>query len=422
MGIFLCDANNFYCSCESLFQPRLRGRPLVCLSNNDGAIVARSSEAKRIGVKMGTPYFKIREWFEAQGGVALSSNYALYGDMSGRFTSVIEDMVGSIERYSIDECFFSYTSRSGDLEALGRDVRQRVLQWTGLTISVGIGPTKTISKLASHAAKKWPKTGGVVDLHDEARRAKLMAITPLEEVWGIGPRLAARLQGEGLTSVADFVALPSGSSIRARYGVMLERTWLELHGVSCSVIDVDDPTRQQIVSSRSFGARISDRGAMSRALHGHVASAAAKLRTGRQRCQRIVCFIRSSPFDNRAPYYSNQYGVRLLSPTDDSRVLLGMVDPMLEQIWRDGYQYQSGGAMLTEFTSADNQVQQDLFVDAGQSARSQKLMSVVDEINQRYRGQIKFGSQGLSTESWAMRRDHLTQAYTTRWDSLPVAK
>lgn len=201
MAIALVDVNNFYASCERLFRPELRGRPIVVLSNNDGCVVSRSPEAKAMGIKMAGPYFKIREQFEAYGGVAFSSNYALYGDMSGRVMSTLETMAPKLEVYSIDEAFLSLSeSFAGDLTAYGQQIRQRVWQWTGLTVGVGIGPTKTLAKLANYAAKKWPATGGVVDLRDELRRARLMAITPVDEVWGIGRRLGAKLVAQGICS------------------------------------------------------------------------------------------------------------------------------------------------------------------------------------------------------------------------------
>lgn len=217
MAIALVDVNNFYASCERLFRPDLRGRPLVVLSSNDGCVVSRSYEAKAMGIKMAGPYFKIREEFEAHGGVAFSSNYTLYGDLSERVMSTLETMAPEVEIYSIDEAFLQLSeSFAGDLQVYGQRIRQRVLQWTGLSVGVGIGPTKTLAKLANYAAKKWPATGGVVDLRDELRRARLMAITPFEEVWGIGRRLGARLVAQGITTVADLVASDS-KGLRAHH-------------------------------------------------------------------------------------------------------------------------------------------------------------------------------------------------------------
>ncbi len=229
-AIALVDVNNFYASCERLFRPDLKGRPIVVLSNNDGCVVARSAEAKALGIKMGIPYFQIRQFFEAMGGVWFSSNYALYGDMSNRVMTILEGIAPVVEVYSIDEAFIELSeSWAGDLVTYGRQVRERVLQWTGLTVGVGIGPTKTLAKLANYAAKKWPATGGVVDLRDEGRRARLMAITPVEEIWGIGRRLTAKLEAQGIKTVAELVAADP-KALRRRYGVVVERTLQELRG------------------------------------------------------------------------------------------------------------------------------------------------------------------------------------------------
>ena len=254
MAIALVDVNNFYASCERLFRPELRGRPLVVLSNNDGCVVSRSYEAKAMGIKMGVPYFQIREPFEAHGGVAFSSNYALYGDMSSRVMSTLETMAPELEVYSIDEAFLALSaSFAGDLTAYGQQIRQRVLQWTGLTVGVGIGPTKTLAKLANYASKKWPATGGVVDLHDELRRARLMAITPVEEVWGIGRRLTVKLQRQAIHTVADLVA-SDAKRLRAQFGVVVERIVQELRGLPCAELAVEPVAKQQILSSRSWRA------------------------------------------------------------------------------------------------------------------------------------------------------------------------
>ncbi|MFQ2092650.1 translesion error-prone DNA polymerase V subunit UmuC [Aeromonas taiwanensis] len=419
MAIALVDVNNFYASCERLFRPELRGRPVVVLSNNDGCVVSRSPEAKAMGIKMAGPYFKIREQFEAHGGVAFSSNYALYGDMSGRVMSTLETMAPELEVYSIDEAFLSLSeSFAGDLTAYGQQIRQRVWQWTGLTVGVGIGPTKTLAKLANYAAKKWPATGGVVDLRDELRRARLMAITPVDEVWGIGRRLGAKLVAQGINTVADLVA-SDAKGLRAQYGVVVERIVQELRGLPCAELTVEPVAKQQILSSRSFGERVTDRGEMAKALSGFMARAAEKLRAEGMCCQRVHLFVRTSPFDERAPYYSEQAGVRLACPSDDTRLLLQQVNVVLPQIWRDGHRYQKGGVMLSEFTPKGQQ-QADLF--APSSAQSDALMAVMDQIKAKGLGRVGFASQGTGSPEWMMRQEHLSPCYTTRWEDLPVAR
>ena len=419
MAIALVDVNNFYASCERLFRPELRGRPLVVLSNNDGCVVSRSYEAKAMGIKMGVPYFQIREPFEAHGGVAFSSNYALYGDMSSRVMSTLETMAPELEVYSIDEAFLALSaSFAGDLTAYGQRIRQRVQQWTGLTVGVGIGPTKTLAKLANYAAKKWPATGGVVDLHDELRRARLMAITPVEEVWGIGRRLTVKLQRQAIHTVADLVA-SDAKRLRAQFGVVVERIVQELRGLPCAELAVEPVAKQQILSSRSFGERITECAAMAQALAGFMARAAEKLRAEGMCCQRVHLFVRTSPFDERAPYYSEQAGGRLVCPTDDTRLLLQQVSVLLPQIWRDGHRYQKAGVMLSEFTPKGQQ-QADLF--APPSRQSDALMAVLDQIKAKGLGKVGFASQGTGSPEWMMRQAHLSPCYTTRWEDLPVAR
>lgn len=348
-----------------------------------------------------------------------SSNYALYGDMSGRVMSTLETMAPELEVYSIDEAFLSLSeSFAGDLTVYGQQIRQRVWQWTGLTVGVGIGPTKTLAKLANYAAKKWPATGGVVDLRDELRRARLMAITPVDEVWGIGRRLGAKLVAQGINTVADLVASDT-KGLRAQYGVVVERIVQELRGLPCAELTVEPVAKQQILSSRSFGERVTDRGGMAQALSGFMARAAEKLRAEGMCCQRVHLFVRTSPFDERAPYYSEQAGVRLVCPSDDTRLLLQQVNVLLPQIWRDGYRYQKGGVMLSEFTPKGQQ-QADLF--APPSAQSDALMAVMDQIKAKGLGRVGFASQGTGSAEWMMRQEHLSPCYTTRWEDLPVAR
>ena len=420
-AIALVDVNNFYASCERLFRPDLKGVPIVVLSNNDGCVVARSAEAKRLGVKMGVPYFQIRELYEEQGGIWFSSNYALYGDMSNRVMTTLESMAPTVEVYSIDEAFVELSeSWAGDLLAYGRQIRERVQQWTGLTVGVGIAPTKTLAKLANYAAKKWPATGGVVDLRDEGRRAKLMAITPVEEVWGIGRKLTAKLMAQGISTVADLVAVDP-KSLRSQYGVIVERTVQELRGIPCAELEPLAQAKQQIICSRSFGERITQIGPMHQALAGYMERAAEKLRGEGMRCRHVTLFIRTSPFSDRGPYYGNQVSTQLAIPTNDTRDLLALIPTLLSRIWRDEERYQKGGVMLGDFTPANMQ-QGDLFDSLQQSTRSEALMHVIDKINQGRLGRVYFAARGRDTREWMMKREQLSPRYTTAIDELPVVK
>lgn len=420
-AIALVDVNNFYASCERLFRPDLKGRPIVVLSNNDGCVVSRSPEAKAMGLKMAEPYFKIREQFEAQGGIAFSSNYALYGDMSQRVMTVLEGMAPTVEVYSIDEAFLELNeSWAGDLAEYGRQVRERVQQWTGLTVGVGIGPTKTLAKLANYAAKKWPATGGVVDLRDEARRARLMAITPVDEVWGIGRRLSAKLENQGIKTVADLVAADP-KAIRQRYGVVVERTVQELRGLPCTDLEQVAQAKQQIICSRSFGERITTIGPMHQALAGYMERAAEKLRAEGMCCRHVTLFIRTSPFSDREPYYGNQVSTKLAIPTHDTRALLALIPPLLSRIWVDNQRYQKAGVILADFSPA-NLHQGDLFAEEQQDPRSDALMQVIDRINQGRMGKVYFAARGSDTREWMMKREQLSPRYTTSINELPAAK
>lgn len=420
-AVALVDVNNFYASCERLFRPDLKGRPIVVLSNNDGCIVARSAEAKALDIKMGVPYFQIRKFFEAMGGVWFSSNYALYGDMSNRVMNILEGMAPVVEVYSIDEAFIELSeSWAGDLVTYGRQVRERVQQWTGLTVGVGIAPTKTLAKLANYAAKKWPATGGVVDLRDEGRRARLMEITPVDEIWGIGRRLTARLEAQGIKTVAGLVAADP-KSLRHRYGVVVERTVQELRGIPCAELEQEAQAKQQIICSRSFGERITQIGPMHQALAGYMERAAEKLRGEGMCCRHVTIFIRTSPFSDREPYYGNQVSTKLALPTHDTRDLLALIHELLPRIWQDDKRYQKGGVMLADFTPANVQ-QGDLFAGEQQTPRSQALMQVIDKINQGRLGKVYFAARGQENREWIMKREQLSPRYTTSLHELPIVK
>ena len=370
---------------------------------------------------MGVPYFQIRERYEEQGGTWFSSNYALYGDMSNRVMTTLASRAPTVEVYSIDEAFIELGEFwAGDLMEYGRQIRQRVQQWTGLTVGVGIAPTKTLAKLANYAAKKWPATGGVVDLRDEERRAKLMAITPVDEIWGIGRQLTAKLTAQGITTVAGLVAADP-KSLRSRYGVVVERTVQELRGIPCADLEPLAPTKQQIICSRSFGARITQIGPMREALAGYMERAAEKLRAEGQRCRHVTLFIRSSPFSERETYYSNQIATRLSTPTADTRELLAQIEPLLRRIWRDDIRYMKGGVILADFTPMSMQ-QGDLFAAEQQSPRSEALMQVIDKINQGRLGKVYFAARGIDRSEWMMKREQLSPRYTTCISELPAVK
>ncbi|PLC18301.1 DNA polymerase V subunit UmuC, partial [Klebsiella pneumoniae] len=318
-----CDVNAFYASCQTAFRPDLKGRPVVVLSNNDGCVIARSAEAKPF-VKMGEPYFKQKAAFLRHGVVAFSSNYELYADMSSRVMATLEELTPRCEIYSIDEAFcdVSGVRHCRDLTDFGREIRATVLQRTHLTLGVGIAPTKTLAKLANHAAKQWPRqTGGVVDLSCPQRQRKLMALLPVSEVWGIGRRIGKKLEAMGIGTVLQ-LAESDIRFIRKHFTVVLERTVRELRGEPCLALEEFAPAKQEIICSRSFGDRITAYEDMRQAICSYAARAAEKLRGEHQYCRFVSAFVKTSPFALNEPYYGNSASLKLLTPTQDSRDII----------------------------------------------------------------------------------------------------
>lgn len=414
----LVDVNSFYASCETVFRPDLKGRPVVVLSNNDGCVIARSAEAKGL-VTMGAPYFKQREIFRRHGIVTFSSNYELYADMSHRVMTTLEEITPGVEIYSIDEAFCDLTGVSNclNLEAFGREIRQTLLQRTHLTVGVGIAPTKTLAKLANFAAKKWQRqTGGVLDLSSVERQRKLMAALPVEEVWGVGRRLSKRLDAMGIKTVLD-LADTHTAVIRKHFSVVLERTVRELRGESCLGFEEFAPHKQEIICSRSFGEKVSDYEAMRQAICSYAAHAAEKLRAEHQYCRFISAFVKTSPFALNEPYYGNSASIKLLTPTEDSRDIINAATRCLDAIWKEGLRYQKAGVMLGDFFSL-GVAQLNLFDENPPRRNSAELMAVIDQLNKKEgRGTLWFAGQGIE-QQWQMKREMLSPRYTTRFSDL----
>lgn len=417
----LADVNSFYASCETVFRPDLKGRPVVVLSNNDGCVIARNKEAKEAGIKMGAPFFKVRAECEQHHAVIFSSNYALYADMSHRVMTVLEDISPAVEMYSIDEAFLNLTgvSHCQDLEEFGREVKDRVYKWTGLTIGVGIGPTKTLAKLANHAAKKWTQTRGVVDISPLVRQRKLMALVAVEEVWGVGRRIGKRLNGMGITTALQLADAPT-DLIRKHFSVVMERTVRELRGESCLEMEEFVPTKQQIVCSRSFGDRVSQYELMREAICSHAFRAAEKLRKEKQFCRHISAFVKTSPFTEGEIYYGNTASTRIQTPTQDTRDIIAAATRCLDAIWQEGHRFQKCGVMLGDFYSK-GVAQLNLFDEYQPRAKSEQLMAVLDEIHEKGTGRVWFAGQGIE-RSWEMKREMLSPAYTTRFEDLMRVK
>lgn len=414
----LVDCNNFYASCEKLFRPDLKQRAVIVLSNNDGCVVARSREAKALGIKMGVPVFKIQHEIRQHGIITFSSNYALYADLSARVMRTLQELAPRVEVYSIDEAFLDLTGFEPmmSLARFGQHVRQVIATWTGITVCVGIAPTKTLAKLANHAAKQYPATGGVVDLTNPERQKRLLALLPVGKVWGIGRKLSRRLQVLGINTALDLANTRPGR-IRKQISVVAERAVRELNGESCIDLEEVSATKKQIVCSRSFGERITTLQGMKEAVCEYATRAGEKLRSEKQYAGVITVFIKTSLFNSQEPQYTNSAIGELSIPSDDTRDLIEQAMLLLQRIWRDGYRYAKAGIMLSDFYEP-GVYQTNLFDECRQRADTKSLMSVLDKINRGGKGRVFFAGQGIRKD-WSMKREHLSPAYTTRWPDIP---
>lgn len=408
----LLDAANFYCSAERVFDPTLIGKPCIVASNNDGCAIARSDEAKALGIKMGDAIHQIPPPIRRQLKIR-SANFALYGDISGRIVSILRELYPHVQVYSIDESFVTHEGVR-DAAQLGREARARIRQWTGIPVRVGLGPSQTLAKAGNRLAKQVPD--GVVDMCDAEVRRALLERMPVEDVWGIGRRWAARLGAEGILTAGDLVRADSGT-LRARYGVMLARTQRELQGHRCIELEEVEPPRQQIVVSRSFGQMVSDRDAVCEAVATFAIRAAEKLRARGLVSGGITVWLNTNPFRENQPQYHPARGMNFPTSTADTREILAAAQALARAMYRPSYRFQKAGVGLLDLRESDI-AQGDLF--SGTSRRSKALMDVLDRANQRFgRGAMGFASSGWrSKPEWAMRQDNLSPSYTTRWDQL----
>jgi DNA polymerase V len=420
-NIALIDVNNFYVSCERVFNPKLVGVPVVVLSNNDGCAVARSNEAKALGVPMGAPWFKLKDLAKQHGIIGLSSNYALYADMSNRVMSILREYSPDQEVYSIDESFLDLTGfASRDLIRYGQHMRKRIRKWTGLPVCVGIGATKTLAKLANHCAKKQPVFNSVCNFNTMSPEVLdgLLSQVDVGEVWGIGRKLAPKLQALGFNTVLD-LKRANPERLRQQFSVVMEKTIRELNGTVCIELEDVSPPKQQIMSSRSFGQPVRDYNSLAESITLYMSSAAVKLRRQQSFAGSVHVFIRTSPFKPDAPQYSNVMTVPLLSPTNDTRQLVNIALWGLKQLYKPHYDYAKAGVMLGEIVSAHG-VQTDLF-SAQASPKSSALMTAMDSINRKMgKESIKLASEGF-TRPWKMKQGNKSPSYTTRWCDLAVA-
>jgi DNA polymerase V len=431
----LVDGNNFYVSCERVFAPRLRGQPVVVLSNNDGCAIARSNEAKALGISMGAPWFQIQH-LQKLGLQVLSANFALYGDMSERMMSVAAQWGHRQEVYSIDESFVDLSGIPGDVLAGARAVRERIWREMGLPTCIGLAPTKTLAKLANHIAKTAEQKPGVYSpqhaqvchwgrLTSQAQQT-LLASTEVGKVWGVGGHLAQQLQANGVHTALDLARLDP-AAVRRRWSVVLERTVRELQGTPCLRLETFPAPKQQIAYTRSFGQSVMHLADLQQAISTFACHAAAKLRQQNGLAAQVLCFIRTAAFRPDDERYGRSVVVPLPLPSSDSLVITHAALQGLQRLYRPGFAYAKAGVMLLDLQPA-HAVQQRLPLDNGPSdapqadpARRARLMTTLDQLNGRFGPgtlQLACASGQADAQPWRMRQAYMSPCYTTRWDQL----
>ncbi|MFM2292790.1 MAG: hypothetical protein RIS29_2603 [Bacteroidota bacterium] len=407
----LLDCNNFYASCERVFNPSLNGVPVVVLSNNDGCVIARSAEAKALGIPMGEPAYKLKELIEQHHVAVFSSNYVLYGDMSGRVMSILSSFVPEMEVYSIDEAFLHFDGfEKIDLKEYGTKIVQTVTRGTGIPVSLGVAKTKTLAKAANRFAKKYPAYKGVCIIDSDEKREKALKLLAIEDVWGIGRRISKKLHYYSINTAWDFTQR-SKSWIRHTLGVNGERTWLELRGVPC--LEMDRPaSKKSICTSRSFGERLTTYEPVAEAVANFAASCAEKLRRQRSQAAVLMVFLHTNPFAENQPQYSNQVVVQLPVPTSDTPGLIRYALKGLKSIFAEGYRFKKAGVIVSEITP-ERPMQLNLF-DERDREKFQKVMLVMDNLNASYgRQKVKIAAQGFDRK-WKLKNEKLSPCYTTR--------
>lgn len=415
----LIDCNNFYASCERLFRPDLADTPIVVLSNNDGCVVARSNEAKSLGIKMGEPFFKVRGLCSEYGVKVFSSNYELYGDISNRVMQTITNEWDACEIYSIDEAFLDLSSLPKDkIDSFCAALHQKILRGVGIPVSIGVGKTKTLAKAANHIAKKIVKRPLFVLEHPAPR---WLARIPIDEVWGVGRKWSVKLRALQISSAAD-LAEADVALLRKRFNVILQRTAYELRGVSCLSLEEAEP-KQSIVSSKSFGALQTEKAFLHQAISSYTARAWEKMYKQGLVAQYISVFVRSNRFREDLPQYSRGLGFKLINPTDDLRELTAFAKMLVDHLFKEGIHYAKAGICLDGLIPK-TALPRDLFMEpsVAEKAKSAKIMEVVSKANLRYgRGTLRLAAEGYS-KPWSMKSQRKSPCYTTRWSELPVVR
>jgi len=410
----LIDCNNFFVSCERVFRPDLMNKPVIVLSSNDGCAIARSNEAKALGIKMGDPYFKISSLCKKYNIQVFSSNFALYGDFSERVMSIIQSDWSEVEVYSIDEAFLDLSSLPEDkIESFCADLRYKILRWTGIPTSVGIGTTKTLAKAANFIAKKKLATP-VFHLTNTQDWLKQIDVN---DIWGIGRQWSKKLKALNIQTANDLLR---SNTILIKKNIVLLRVFKELQGISCLTLN-DITPKKSIISSSSFGILQTELTSLKEAVSSHCKNAWSKMRKQKSCAQYISVYIRSNRFRDDLPQYANTSAIQIINATDDLRELTRQAISCLEKIYKKGIHYQKCGVLFSDFTNKNHQ-QLDMFSEISETHQdsSDKLMNVIESINQKYgRQTIHLAREGVN-RNWAMKRQSKTPCYTTRWSELPI--
>jgi len=410
--IALADCNNFYASCERVFNPKLKNKPVIVLSNNDGCVIARSNEAKTLGIKMGEPVFKIKNIIDQNKVYVFSTNFALYGDMSSRVMSLLNDMAPSLEIYSIDEAFLDFDGIR-HCDQLVYDIKAKVQKSTGIPISIGVGKTKTLAKISNYIAKKYCKNN-VFIIEENSNFSELFKKIPISKLWGIGNSYSFILNNYGVKTIYDFMCL-NESWVQKTMNIVGLKMLRELKGESCFPIDLSPSTKKNISTSRTFKNDISDMRLLKQAVSNHAVRCAEKLRKQKSSGRYIGVFLKTNPFKKRARYHSTYNFSILSTATNDSIDIVGTANKLLESIYKKGYEYKKSGVVISDIVP-ENQVQLSLFNNPKNHSKRQKLFDKIDFINRTMgRDKVRILAQGIPEK---LKQENLSPCYTTRWEDL----
>ena len=413
----LVDCNNFYASCERIFNPKIIDKPVIVLSSNDGCVIARSNEAKSLGIKMGQPYFQIAALCERQRVAVFSSNFALYGDISKRLMRTLIHLCPDIEIYSIDEAFLRLDKMPVDSVDFARTIKKTIWQHIGIPVSIGIAPTKTLAKVASHLAKQNP-TIGIYDLRNEKVRDIILTQFPVEQLWGVGKKYAMKLQDLNIVMASQLSEKPL-PYLKQQFSVMMTRLVLELKGISCLSLE-ELHNKKNIICSRSFGKPVTELVYLLEAISSYCAIACEKARTQKTKAQGVMVFLHTSRFNKTQPYYSASDQQALILPSNDTVLVTQIANQLIKKLFKSPYRYQKVGVMLLNLTS-ENNFQGDLLVE-NNNADNQKLMSLLDGVNQKWGRKTLFLAAEGSVQSWSVKSVRRSARYTTCWNELPIIK